>query len=377
MKIKLEEGLTFDDLLLLPNYSEVLPSSVITKTNFTQNLEINIPVISSAMDTVTESRMAIMMASLGGLGIIHKNLNPDQQLHQVQMVKEFQIDKKKFSLATLDKKQRLMVGAAVGVSDKEFERAQKLIKAQIDVIVVDTAHGHSKGVIEMVKKLRKSFKNLEIVAGNVATGEACLDLIKAGVNGIKVGIGPGSICTTRVVAGIGVPQMHAIFSCRDVCSKHKVPFISDGGIQFSGDIVKAIAGGANSVMIGSLFAGTDESPGELVHYQGRSFKVYRGMGSVGAMGLGSKDRYAQSDVHDTSKLVPEGIEGQVPYCGSVEQAVYQLIGGLRSGMGYLGAKTIHEMQKKAKFIKISQASLKESHPHGVMLTTEAPNYRGK
>jgi IMP dehydrogenase len=377
MKIKLEEGLTFDDLLLLPNYSDVLPSAVITKTLFSQNLEINIPVVSSAMDTVTEARMASMMASLGGLGIIHKNLTPDLQTQQVEAVKQIHIDKKKFPLATLDKKERLMVGAAVGVSDKEFERAQKLIKAHIDVIIVDTAHGHSKGVIEMVKKLRKNYKTLEIVAGNVATAQACLDLIKAGVNGIKVGIGPGSICTTRVVAGIGVPQMHAIFSCREICLKHKVPFISDGGIQFSGDIVKAIAGGANSVMIGSLFAGTDESPGELVHYQGRSFKVYRGMGSMGAMGLGSKDRYAQSDVHDTSKLVPEGIEGQVPYCGSVEQAVYQLIGGLRSGMGYLGAKTIVEMQKKAKFIKISQASLKESHPHGVMLTTEAPNYRGK
>ncbi len=375
MKLTLEEGLTFDDLLLLPNYSEILPSQAITKSRFSENVPLNIPLISSAMDTVTESQMAIAMALLGGLGIIHKNLTIEVQAQEVEKVKKNKVNKSQFPLANIDKDGSLRVGAAVGVSEKEFERARRLMSAHIDVIVIDTAHGHSKGVIEMIKKIKKYKKHIEIVAGNVATREACLALIKAGANGIKVGIGPGSICTTRVIAGIGVPQMHAIFSCREVCHKYKIPFISDGGIQYSGDVVKALAGGASSVMIGSIFAGTDEAPGELTEKDGRKYKIYRGMGSLGAMKKGSKDRYAQGDVQDSFKLVPEGIEGQVTYRGKLEDTVYQLIGGLRSGMGYLGAQTISEMQKKAKFIRISGASLTESHPHGILDTHEAPNYK--
>jgi IMP dehydrogenase len=270
---------------------------------------------------------------------------------------------------------RLRVAAACGVSDKEMKRVEALIKAQVDVIVVDTAHGHSKGVIEMVKAIKKLNAKVDVVAGNVATSKACEDLIAAGVDGIKVGIGPGSICTTRVIAGIGVPQMQAIFDCKTVCDKADVPFIADGGIKYSGDIVKALAGGASCVMIGSLFAGTDEAPGEMVLYQGRAYKMYRGMGSLGAMEKGSKDRYGQSAVEEVSKLVPEGIEGQVPYRGSLATNLFHIVGGIRSGMGYVGAPDMKSLRERAKFIKITAASLKESHPHDVIITKEAPNYR--
>lgn len=480
-----ESALTYDDVLIVPNYSEVLPTDVELKTRFSRNITMNIPIASSAMDTVTESRTAIVMAQEGGIGVIHKNLTPEEQAFEVEKVKKYEsgmiinpftvtpdqrisdlfdlmkkykisgfpvVDKEEklvgiitnrdlrfvsdhakkvrdvmtteklvtapegtsfakakeilqhhrveklpvvnaegklrglitikdiektiaYPNSNKDQYGRLRVAAACGVSDKEMKRVEALIKAQVDAIVIDTAHGHSKGVIEMVKTIKKMNANVDIIAGNVATSKACEDLIAAGVDGIKVGIGPGSICTTRVIAGIGVPQMQAIFDCKTVCEKADVPFIADGGIKYSGDIVKALAGGASCVMIGSLFAGTDEAPGEMVLYQGRAYKMYRGMGSLGAMEKGSKDRYGQSAVEEVSKLVPEGIEGQVPYRGSLANNLFHIVGGIRSGMGYVGAGTMKELRERAKFIKITAASLKESHPHDVIITKEAPNYR--
>ena len=480
-----EMALTYDDVLIVPNYSEVLPTEVELKTRFSRNIPMNIPIASSAMDTVTESRTAIVMAQEGGIGVIHKNLTPDEQAFEVEKVKKYEsgmildpftvtqdqsisalfdlmkkfkisgfpvidADKKLVGMITnrdlrfvtdvnkkvkdvmtsknlvtapegtsfakareilqnhrveklpvvssdgklkglitikdiektiaypnanKDKFGRLRVAAACGVGEKELKRAEALIKANVDAIVIDTAHGHSKGVIEMVKALKKLNSDIDVVAGNVATAKACEDLIAAGVDGIKVGIGPGSICTTRVIAGIGVPQMQAIFDCRGPCEKADVPFIADGGIKFSGDIMKALAGGASSVMIGSLFAGCEETPGEMVLYQGRAYKMYRGMGSMGAMEKGSKDRYGQSAVEEVSKLVPEGIEGQVPYRGSLSSNLFQLVGGVRAGMGYVGAPSMKFLRERAKFMKITAASLKESHPHDVIVTKEAPNYR--
>lgn len=480
-----DSALTYDDVLIVPNYSEVLPTEVNLATKFSKNITMNIPIASSAMDTVTESRTAIVMAQEGGIGVIHKNLTPEEQAFEVEKVKKYESgmildpftvnpeqkisdlfdlqkkykisgfpvvdsnkklvgiitnrdlrfvsdiskkvkdvmtseklvtapegtsfakakeilqnyrveklpvvnkDGKLVGLITIkdiektiaypnsnkDEFGRLRVAAACGVSDKELKRVEALIKAHVDAIVIDTAHGHSKGVIEMVKTIKKLNAKVDVVAGNVATAKACEDLIKAGVDGIKVGIGPGSICTTRVIAGIGVPQMQAIFDCKTVCEKHGIPFIADGGIKYSGDIVKALAGGASCVMIGSLFAGTDEAPGEMVLYQGRAYKMYRGMGSLGAMERGSKDRYGQSAVEEVSKLVPEGIEGQVPYRGSLANNLFHLVGGIRSGMGYVGAADMKALRENAKFIKITAASLKESHPHDVIITKEAPNYR--
>lgn len=478
-------ALTYDDVLIVPNYSEVLPTDVDLKTSFSRNISMNIPIASSAMDTVTESRTAITMAQEGGIGVIHKNLTPEEQAFEVEKVKKYEsgmildpftvtpdqeisalfdlmkkfkisgfpvIDKDKklvgmitnrdlrfvsdthkkvkdvmtsknlvtapegtnfeqakeilqqhrveklpvvnaqgqlrglitikdiektiaYPNANKDKFGRLRVAAACGVGEKEIKRVEALIAAQVDAIVIDTAHGHSKGVIEMVKLVKKMSKDVDVVAGNVATAKACEDLIAAGVDGIKVGIGPGSICTTRIIAGIGVPQMQAVLDCKAPCEKSGIPYIADGGIKFSGDIVKALAGGASSVMIGSLFAGTDEAPGEMVLYQGRAYKMYRGMGSLGAMEKGSKDRYGQSAVDEISKLVPEGIEGQVPYRGSLASNLFHLVGGVRSGMGYVGAGTMPQLKERAKFIKITAASLKESHPHDVSITKEAPNYR--
>lgn len=480
-----DSALTYDDVLIVPNYSEVLPTEVDLKTKFSRNIQMNIPIASSAMDTVTESRTAIVMAQEGGIGVIHKNLTPEEQAFEVEKVKKYEsgmildpftvspeqkisdlfdlqkkykisgfpvVDNNKVLVGIItnrdlrfvsdhskkvkevmtteklitapegtsfakakeilqhhrveklpvvtkegklcglitikdiektiaypnsnkDQYGRLRVAAACGVSDKEMKRVEALIKAQVDAIVVDTAHGHSKGVIEMVKAIKKLNSKVDVVAGNVATAKACEDLIAAGVDGIKVGIGPGSICTTRIIAGIGVPQMQAIFDCKTVCDKADIPFIADGGIKYSGDIVKALAGGASCVMIGSLFAGTDEAPGEMVLYQGRAYKMYRGMGSLGAMEKGSKDRYGQSAVEEVSKLVPEGIEGQVPYRGSLGNNLFHLVGGIRSGMGYVGAPDMKSLRERAKFIKITAASLKESHPHDVIITKEAPNYR--
>ncbi len=481
-----EPGLTYDDVLLMPQYSDILPHESNLSSRFTKNIALNIPIASSAMDTVTESPTAIVMAQEGGIGVLHKNMTAEKQAKEVTKVKRFEsgmvtdpiavtpdatlayvrqrIQKFGFSAfpvtdsegkivgiltnrdmryeeneetlvkdmmtprenlvlaeegidlkdakkllythrieklpiiskddklvglitvkdidksrahphANKDSLGRLRVAAAVGVGEKELERAKLLIKAGVDAIVVDTAHGHSKGVIEMVKTIKSLDGNVDVVGGNVATAKACEDLIKAGADGIKVGIGPGSICTTRVIAGIGVPQLQALMDCRKACQKAGVPFIADGGIKYSGDIVKALAAGAETVMIGSLFAGTDESPGERVIYQGRAYKIYRGMGSLGAMVKGSADRYGQGEVREAEKLVPEGIEGQVPYRGSLSENIYQLIGGLRSGMGYTGSSSLTELREKAQFVKISPAGLKESHPHDVSVTKEAPNYR--
>jgi IMP dehydrogenase len=481
-----EPGLTYDDVLLMPNYSDILPHQADLKSRFSKNITLNIPIASSAMDTVTESKTAICMAQEGGIGVIHKNLPIEVQSLEVRKVKKYEsgivmdpitvspeqslaslkalIEKHGFSgfpvtdnsrqilgiitnrdiryetdltkkvsemmtdldhlvrapegidlddakkilhahrieklpivseegkligivtvkdieksiaypNANKDALGRLRVAAAVGVGEKEILRAKSLIDAGVDAIVVDTAHGHSKGVIDMVKIIKELSQEVDVVAGNVATADACKDLIKAGADGIKVGIGPGSICTTRVVAGIGVPQLQALIDCRDVCHQANIPYIADGGIKYSGDIVKALAAGAETVMIGSLFAGTDEAPGERVIYQGRAYKLYRGMGSMGAMVLGSKDRYGQGAVSEANKLVPEGIEGQVPYRGPLSENIYQLIGGLRSGMGYTGSANLGELREKARFLKISPAGLKESHPHDVTITKEAPNYR--
>ncbi len=480
-----KEGITFDDVLLIPAHSKVLPKEVDLTTQLTKSITLNIPFMSAGMDTVTEARMAIAMARQGGLGIIHKNMSIEEQADQVDTVKrsengvitdpfsltpdhyvyeanqlcaKFRIsgvpitekDSKKlvgiltnrdlrfetdfnkkisevmtsknlitapvgttleeakeilgahrieklplvdkdFNLVGLitikdiekaimypssakDSQGRLLVGAAVGVTGDMMDRVRALAAAKVDVITVDTAHGHSKGVIDAVKAIKKDFPDLQVIAGNVATGEATVDLIKAGADCVKVGIGPGSICTTRVVAGVGVPQVTAIYDCAEAAKPYGVPVIADGGIKFSGDVVKAIAAGAGVCMMGSLFAGCEESPGETELYQGRKYKVYRGMGSLGAMEKGSKDRYFQSGEGDVKKLVPEGVEGRVPYKGMVEDTVYQMIGGLRSGMGYCGTGTIKELTEDARFVKITAASLKESHPHDIQITKEAPNY---
>ncbi|RKH59751.1 IMP dehydrogenase [Corallococcus llansteffanensis] len=475
-------ALTFDDVLLLPGESAVTPREADLTTRLTRNIRLNVPLLSAAMDTVTEARTAIAMAQEGGIGVIHKNMTPEQQALEVLKVKKFEsgmvVDpvttepgaplaravelmkihgvsgvpvvqgkrlvgivtsrdvrfEKNFSQkvedmmtrklvtgrenitqeeaqkllhehriekllivneayelkglitikdiekrrthpnAAKDGKGRLLCAAAVGVSADREARIDALVKAGVDVIVVDTAHGHSLGVIEGVRDTRKNFHGFDLIAGNVATAEGTRALILAGVDAVKVGIGPGSICTTRVVAGVGVPQVTAVDDCAREADKHGIPIISDGGIKYSGDIVKALAAGASSVMIGSLFAGTEESPGDVILYQGRSYKSYRGMGSLGAMKQGAKDRYFQSDV-DAVKLVPEGIEGRVPYKGTLSMNVHQMLGGIRSGMGYVGCANIEELRTKAMFTRITSAGLKESHVHDVIITEEAPNYR--
>ncbi|AIY88759.1 inosine-5'-monophosphate dehydrogenase [Thermotoga sp. TBGT1765] len=478
----MKEALTFDDVLLVPQYSEVLPKDVKIDTRLTRQIRINIPLVSAAMDTVTEAALAKALAREGGIGIIHKNLTPDEQARQVSIVKktengiiydpitvtpdmtvkeaidlmaEYKIgglpvvdeegrlvglltnrdvrfeknlskkikdlmtpreklivappdislekakeilhqhrieklplvskDNKLVGLITIkdimsviehpnaarDEKGRLLVGAAVGTSPETMERVEKLVKAGVDVIVIDTAHGHSRRVIETLEMIKADYPDLPVVAGNVATPEGTEALIKAGADAVKVGVGPGSICTTRVVAGVGVPQLTAVMECSEVARKYDVPIIADGGIRYSGDIVKALAAGAESVMVGSIFAGTEEAPGETILYQGRKYKAYRGMGSLGAMRSGSADRYGQEG---ENKFVPEGIEGMVPYKGTVKDVVHQLVGGLRSGMGYVGARTIKELQEKAVFVKITPAGVKESHPHDIIITKESPNY---
>ncbi|QBD88084.1 IMP dehydrogenase [Clostridium tetani] len=480
MAIILKKGYTFDDVLLLPNKSEVLPKDVLLNTNLTKKIKLNIPLISAGMDTVTESTMAIAMAREGGIGIIHKNMSIEKQAEEVDRVKRQEngvitdpfhlspdkklqdaldlmskyrisgvpitvegklvgiitnrdivfeddyskkiselmtdedlitapenttidqareilkkhkieklplvdenfnlkglitikdIDKiKMYPNSAKDDKGRLLCGAAVGVTADMIERVDALVKAQVDVITIDTAHGHSKGVLEGVRKIKELYPELQIIAGNVATPEATRDLILAGADCVKVGIGPGSICTTRVVAGVGVPQLTAVMDCVEEAQKHGVPVIADGGIKYSGDIVKALAAGASVCMMGSLLAGCAESPGETEIYQGRSYKVYRGMGSLASMACGSKDRYFQED---NKKLVPEGVEGRVPYKGYLSDTVYQLVGGIRSGMGYLGSKTLKDLYESARFIVQTSAGLRESHPHDISITKEAPNY---
>lgn len=359
-------GLTYDDVLLLPDESDVVPSEVNTRTRLTRNIDIAVPVISSAMDTVTEARMAIAMAKAGGIGIIHRNLSIEDQVKNV-------IEAKKSGLA----------GAAVGVGDDGFARASALIEAGIDVVVVDTAHGHHRAVLESVARIRAAFPSIDIIGGNIATRAGAQALINAGVDAVKVGVGPGSICTTRVVAGVGVPQVTAIMEAHKACVKAGIPLIADGGLQFSGDIVKAIVSGADTVMLGSLLAGTDESPGEVIEINGLKYKGYRGMGSLGAMQSRgeqksySKDRYMQDDVLAEDKLVPEGIEGKVAARGPVATVVHQLVGGLRSGMGYAGAPTIADLQKNGRLIQITAAGLQESHPHDVLDVQAAPNYNRK
>lgn len=480
----IKEGLTFDDVLMIPAKSEVLPRDVEMKTSLSKNISLNIPIISAGMDTVTEARMAIAMARQGGLGIIHKNMSIGRQAEEVDRVKrsesgvivdpfylspekalseaealmskyrisgvpivdkerklvgiitnrdlrfvkdytqsisdvmtseglvtapvgttmdeakdalqEHKIEKlpliddnnvlkglitikdiekaEQFPNAAKDQQGRLLVGAAVGITENTMERVVALVETEVDVIVVDTAHGHSKGVLDTIAKIKKAYPELQLIAGNVATAEATEDLIKSGADVVKVGIGPGSICTTRVVAGVGVPQITAIYDCAQRAREYGIPVIADGGIKYSGDIVKALAAGASTVMLGSLLAGTEESPGDLEIYKGRSYKVYRGMGSLGAMQDGSKDRYFQEREDEVKKLVPEGIEGRVPYKGTIGDTIYQLLGGIRAGMGYCGTRTIDELYERGQFIKITAAGLRESHPHDVHITKESPNY---
>lgn len=481
----IQEGLTFDDVLLVPAHSQVLPRDVSLNTRLTRNIHLNIPLVSAAMDTVTEARTAICMAREGGIGIIHKNLTieeqamevdkvkksesgmivdpitmrPNQKIHEAlaimekyrisgvpvtnakgklvgiltnrdlrfetdlnlpisarmtkkrlvtvavgttleeakEHLKQTRVEKllvvdddknlkglitikdiekvRKYPNACKDGLGRLRVGAAVGPTADMLVRADALVKAGVDVIAIDTAHGHSQGVLDAIRALKSAFPGVELIAGNIATAEAAEALIKAGVDAIKVGIGPGSICTTRVVAGVGVPQISAIAQCAKVARKYDVPLIADGGVKYSGDVTKAVAAGADVIMIGSLFAGTEESPGDTILYQGRAYKSYRGMGSIGAMKEGSKDRYFQSDVESEVKLVPEGIEGMVPLRGPLGANVHQLMGGLRAGMGYTGCHTVSDLQQNGRFIRITGAGLKESHVHDVMITKEAPNYR--
>ena len=474
------EGITFDDVLLVPAYSEVIPNQVDLTTYLTKKIKLNIPMMSAGMDTVTEHRMAIAMARQGGIGIIHKNISIEQQAEEVDKVKRSEngvitdpfylspehtladanelmgkfrisgvpitengklvgiitnrdllfeedfskkikesmtsenlvtakvgttieeakkilakarkeklpivdddfnlkglitikdIEKQiKYPNSAKDAKGRLLCGAAIGITANVLERTAALVEAQVDVVVLDSAHGHSANVLNCVRMIKEKYPDLQVIAGNVATGEAAKALIEAGVDAVKVGIGPGSICTTRVVAGIGVPQITAVMDCYEVAKEYGIPIIADGGIKYSGDMTKAIAAGANVCMLGSMFAGCDESPGTFELYQGRKYKVYRGMGSIAAMENGSKDRYFQSNA---KKLVPEGVEGRVAYKGSVEDTVFQLIGGLKSGMGYCGTPTIEELKERGRFVKISAASLKESHPHDIHITKEAPNY---
>jgi len=348
--VPIKEALTFDDVTLAPKYSEILPTEVNTSTHLTNNLKLKVPLLSSAMDTVTESKMAISLAKAGGIGVIHRNLDIKKQILEIKKVK----------------KQKLIVGAAVGAGPNEFDRAKAIIKEGVDLIVVDTAHGHTKKVGEIIKFIKK-FKNNKIAlcAGNIATPEAAKFLIKLGVDIVKVGIGPGSICTTRLVAGIGVPQLSAILSVRNGLKNKNVKIISDGGIKYSGDLAKAFAAGADAVMIGSLFAGTDEAPGKLIKKNGKLFKSFRGMGSVGAMNKGSADRYFQVKQKDTSKYVPEGVEGFAKYKGDVRSIIYKLIGGLRSSMGYLGSKNITKLRIKPNFVKITKAGFFESMVHNV------------
>jgi len=345
----IKDSLTFDDVTLIPQYSSVLPADTITSCKLSNNLNLQIPLISSAMDTVTESKMSIAMAKSGGIGVIHRNLSIKKQVIEVQKVK----------------KNNCLVGAAIGVGPQDLERAEELAKIKTDLIVIDTAHGHTKKVLNMIKNIKKKLKNSTLCVGNIATGKAAKFLADNGVDIVKVGIGPGSICTTRLVAGIGVPQLSAVIDVKKALKNYKTKIISDGGIKFSGDLAKAIAAGADAIMIGSLFSGTIESPGKTIKYKGNLYKNFRGMGSVGAMNAGSADRYYQKKNKDNTKYVPEGVEGMVKFKGSVKEIIYNLIGGLKSSMGYMGAKTIKDLQKRGQFLKISKAGFYESMVHNV------------
>ena len=372
-----KKGLTFDDVLLIPAESHVLPNEVKLDTKLAPNLQLHIPLISAGMDTVTEGNMAFAMAENGGLGVIHKNLSFEAQVDEVKKAKGKTVDPN-LPHPAVDNQGRLLAAAAVGVTSDTFERAESLLEAGADAIVIDTAHGHSAGVLRKIKEIREHFPNATLIAGNVATGEGTAALFDAGVDVVKVGIGPGSICTTRIVAGVGVPQITAIYDAASVAQKYGKKIIADGGIKYSGDVVKALAAGGNAVMLGSMFSGTTEAPGTIFTNEGKQFKSYRGMGSVGAMSQqhGSSDRYFQGGVNEANKLVPEGVEALVPYKGDVSNIIYQIDGGLRAGMGYVGASTIEELIENSQFVQITNAGLRESHPHDVQMAKEAPNYGG-
>lgn len=372
-----KKGLTFDDVLLIPAESHVLPNEVKLDTKLAPNLQLHIPLISAGMDTVTEGNMAIAMAENGGLGVIHKNLSIEVQVEEVKKAKGKTVDPN-LPHPAVDDQGRLLAAAAVGVTSDTFERAESLLEAGADAIVIDTAHGHSAGVLRKIKEIREHFPNATLIAGNVATGEGTAALFDAGVDVVKVGIGPGSICTTRIVAGVGVPQITAIYDAASVAQKYGKKIIADGGIKYSGDVVKALAAGGNAVMLGSMFSGTTEAPGTIFTNEGKQFKSYRGMGSVGAMSQqhGSSDRYFQGGVNEANKLVPEGVEALVPYKDDVSNIIYQIDGGLRAGMGYVGAGTIKELIENSQFVQITNAGLRKSHPHDVQMAKEAPNYGG-
>ena len=371
-----KKGLTFDDVLLIPAESHVLPNEVDLSTKLADNIKLNIPLISAGMDTVTEGAMAIAMALQGGLGVVHKNMSIQAQAGEVANVKSVVVPSNA-TKAAVDDQNRLLCAAAVGVTSDTFERAEALLEAGADAIVIDTAHGHSAGVLRKIKEFREHFPKQTLIAGNVATGDATRALFDAGVDVVKVGIGPGSICTTRIVAGVGVPQITAIYDSATAAREYGKPIIADGGIKYSGDVVKALAAGGNAVMLGSMLSGTTEAPGDIFEDNGKKYKRYRGMGSVGAMAQahGSSDRYFQGGVNEANKHVPEGIEARVEYKGDVSDVVFQIDGGLRSGMGYCGAANIPELIEKAQFVQITNAGLRESHPHDVQMTKEAPNYK--
>lgn len=371
-----KKGLTFDDVLLIPAESHVLPNEVDLSTKLADNIKLNIPLVSAGMDTVTEGAMAIAMALQGGLGVVHKNMSIQAQAGEVANVKSVVVPSNT-TKAAVDDQNRLLCAAAVGVTSDTFERAEALLEAGADAIVIDTAHGHSAGVLRKIKEIRDHFPKQTLIAGNVATGDATRALFDAGVDVVKVGIGPGSICTTRIVAGVGVPQITAIYDAASAAREYHKPIIADGGIKYSGDVVKALAAGGNAVMLGSMLSGTTEAPGDIFEDNGKKYKRYRGMGSVGAMAQahGSSDRYFQGGVNEANKLVPEGVEARVEYKGDVSDVVFQIDGGLRSGMGYCGAANIPELIEKAQFVQITNAGLRESHPHDVQMTKAAPNYK--
>ncbi len=364
-------ALTFDDVLLVPAYSEVLPREVSTKARFTRNISLNIPIVSAAMDTVSEKAMAIMLARKGGISVVHKNMSIEAQARQIREVKEYPAEGDK--IPCLDAEGRLRVAAGVGITADVLDRVTALVEAGVDAIVLDSAHGDSHGVVEALRKIKSVYPELDTVVGNIATAEAAVRLIEAGADSLKVGIGPGSICTTRIIAGVGVPQISAIYDVAKAAEGSGVPVIADGGLRYSGDIVKALAAGGDCVMIGSMFAGTDEAPGEIFEENGHKFKSYRGMGSVDAMKAGSRDRYFQDGEDSTKKLVPEGVVARVPYKGSVGDIIYQLVGGIRSGMGYCGAADIDALHS-ARFVRITANGLVENHPHDITITGNTPNY---
>lgn len=369
-------GLTFDDVLLVPAESHVLPNDVDLAVSLTPTLKLNIPILSAAMDTVTESRLAVRIAQLGGLGVVHKNMLIERQAAEVAKVKNADVDYGNFPNAATDVKGHLIVAGAVGVTSDSLKRVEALVAEGVDAIVLDSAHGHSDGILRKVAEIREAFPNLNIIAGNIATSAGAAALYDAGVDVVKVGIGPGSICTTRVVAGVGVPQLTAVMDAAEVAAQYGKTIIADGGLKYSGDIVKAIAAGGNAVMLGSMLAGTQEAPGEVMtdEQTGLKFKTYRGMGSIAAMENGSKDRYFQGEVNEANKMVPEGIEGRTTYKGVLDDVIFQILGGLRSGMGYTGAGSIEGLIEKGQFVQITNAGLIESHPHDVQISKAAPNY---